>query len=506
MFTTNSKVDWFDLPDEIKVKILASIKPHKSYHFGATNKANYTFFHEIMWKKYYELEFGFLDFKQNIKLQYFAAKFYSIAENCQRMDKAQKLYQKLLNFLEPHHNKPWVHYYLGSMYYHGKGLLCSVEKGINALKKGYEHADHRVTIKLAKLLIKSQNESRALLYNKLGDAVIENLLTRLILLHTTNSYSATYCIAQFYLQGICVERNDEVADKWLKKLITIDYEAGVKEWLTFRFKLLDQLNDTEVQLVVIKKMMDWLLIEMKFQPKSLVLNYYMSYIPYFYKNAGFSLNLDRLCLASDAGYFPAIKLLAQHYVHLIEDEEPTHEILYIKGRLIKLLKKGMLLGDRMMALKLNELATDPERYTFYQKSLFEGNHLAAELRAEHLKLISVHLLLPEDVVWLQLAAQHGSKDALDILFDLCEAKNKYALFALSILYDSGILFSPKIGPDKAIADLYWEMAYDVDNDIAENYQKVASIIDPHFLSEEVKEYVESVKALKERISTAIYHL
>lgn len=421
------------IPDEVMIPLLDYLTNQELVNTSLVSRDFYRLANdEILWKHRFIRDHGewLLIGKTDIKAQYIAATLYKTAKRHTRPDLAQQVFVQLYRLAKPHQGKLWANYYLGHLYHNGFGTIKAVAHG-------------------RLLLLQCANDGHAEAINDCLDLFKENIealhpaqclhyLHRLTEAYHLGAKHVCLNLARLSHFGTSESRKLDMEILWLERALLLSEEG-------------EQAAYQDAMLRAVE----------------------LHHLPALVESGNAAL--EEALHTHEPNERELLETLALEYFNqgLRDNHIPCTQGYY--DRSVRLIETTRTTYEPLL-----EKLTDAFR---------QGNPIAAILMCNLQASLPGFSLIRENmdaILWLQLAAQCGKLDAVDQLTVLAtqhstdvldqlsilgpqNSPSVYALCALAIIHEFGILGSSKHPPQPKEALKYLQKALELDHEKVKRY-------------------------------------
>ncbi|GEM_PF-5215309 len=454
------------LSDEIVIHIFRYLRANELSRIAKVSKdAQRLSGDDALWRDLYVRDFGPLICKEDPKLQYITAYLFKLAKHEPRPDLAQIHYLRIQTFLQTRQQKPWAKYYLGSMRFQGAGIIRNAADGLNLLLESFDQGDYKAALALTKIVeTAADSQFRDALVTLIGNERCKQFIPYLKFAYNRGYIQAAYAIAYLYKNGIGVKADHEEAQDWYEAALDAKMPEAVSE-------LMDLTNIGHDITTFLEG------LKIRYAQSNLILAEICYQQGLAYHEVGnYHETMDALVKAAELGHLNARKEIGIFSLQLTQGISNTQS----KKNRLNAASLHFAIGleanhvgctqafydTQIRISKLGEAQMDELIISRLKSAFVAGNPLAATLINSHTFGQNAEIDIafdPQNVWWLQLAAQSGTESAfnnLQHLIDL-EIESPYLYCAMGIIHTFGIIYSDKIMPDKEKGLRYLQMAHDM---------------------------------------------
>jgi len=492
----DKETSWAALPYDMQLAVMNYLKGNRVLRYqSVSSHFQYLLNDNHLWVKYYQQEFGCMDFFEEAKNQYFAALQFKEATSIfnKRLDHGHILFQSINTYFHEFINHPWVTYYFGMMHYFGTGIVANKEKGLELLISSFNKGDHRAAIAIAELIVRASSENAE--NQTIPNDVIKALLPALISAHEKGSPIAARLIGYCYLDGIGVKTDVDIATTWFMEALKKKFDQYLPDivWVIRGKSSRAMEEDDSWYQAKTNSAIEFLIKQKEFHPHSAEIDFQLGLI-YLEVNE-FRKAFECFQSASKQNHAKALREVGLLYLNHADQIDMMGDNEY-NAMAMECLRLAFENGDSIAGENLFDLLEDQEQKIRYFKDKFHHDPLLiVQLFYETYANLSQSLLIakPEASLWLQLAAQFGNKDAFTCLGMLCENQIAHAWIAMGIIYSVGSSAIPEMAANAVLAKQCFENAIVLDPEAGKHYLEMAQKedISGSLVLNEIKELVMS---------------
>lgn len=457
LFTPNFAIEPFS--DELMLTILSHLTDQELMDDSLVSRDFYRLINDdALWKIRFIRSFGkpLLVSNTDIKAQYIAATLYRRGKAQSRPDLAQQIFIPLYRHVKIHQGKSWANYYLANLHLHGYGTQKSVEYGCHLLhecaKSAHPAAIHDLVTQFPEHI------------QRLTQVEFDYYRHLLSYAHKHGAKHFSLSLAALSRAGVNGASDLAMEISWLQRAIEANLCEAIERYVEI---LIHQQPDRLPSDIV-----DELITQHADKPTILGELHYCLALAYSEQNNKLACQ-NALVRAIELHTKKAMAELAGMYAEDATEAHDQHNKDQLNSLAIDNYKIGLRHNhvactqgyfDRMIFQIEENCGEYKPLFDSLIGSFHQGNPLVAIL------IHQLHASLPgysfidencELMLWLQLAAQCGKPDAVEAIIKLADkdTPNIYALCAVAIIHQFGILGSDKYEPNPQKASKYLEKAF-----------------------------------------------
>lgn len=467
LFTQNDALPGFS--DELMLLILSEPTDHELMQASLVSRDFYRLINDdALWKVRFIKSFGkgLLVSNDDVKAQFIAATLYQRGKAQTRPDLAQPIFISLYRLVKLHQGKLWANYYLANLHLHGYGTQKSVEYGkhllLECVKSAHPAAIHDFITKFPEDL------------QRLTQVEFDYYNHLLLAAYHRGAKHFSLSLAALFQAGVNGATNLVMESSWLERAIDARLQSAIERYVDIKIQQQpDRLPSAIINELIVQH-----------AEKPTLLGDLQYCLALAHSEEG-DLVSSRLTLLR-ATELHSVKALVDMATLYREEAAELHDARHremLNMLALDYYKSGLRRNhvactQAYFDLMVDHIEKNRGKYEPLIESLrdafAQGNPIAAILIHQLHASISGFSSIGEDsqmMLWLQLAAQCGKPGAVAEIIKLAngDKPSVFALCALAVIHQFGILGSEKFQPEPQLAGKCLEKACKLNFDEVTDY-------------------------------------